>query len=78
MLQLTDTEMLDWLEENARGYGRGWVCRNSTTGRGLRLHETSRLDARSTVREAIINFIRISDTIESILKDKPDVVKGDD
>lgn len=51
----TDTEMLDWLESHARGYGDGWVCRNSGTGRGLRLHETTRTDAKRTVREAIID-----------------------
>jgi hypothetical protein len=51
----SDTEMLDWLQENTRGYGIGWVCGNSSTGRGLRLHETSQKDAKATVREAIIS-----------------------
>jgi len=51
---ISDTEILDWLEQNATGYGRGWICRPSTTGRGWRLHETSDEDAKSTPREAII------------------------
>lgn len=55
---ITDEDMLDWLEKNARGYGNGWVCRDSTTGRGLRLHETSGSDAKPTVREAIEDAIR--------------------
>ncbi len=58
----SDTEMLDFLERNTRGYGIGWVCRDSHTGRGLRLHETNSLHktnintkegTRLTVREAI-------------------------
>lgn len=52
-LSPTDTEMLDWLQNNARGYGVGWICRDSVTGRGLRLHETSLKEASDTVREAI-------------------------
>ena len=54
---MTDTELLNWLDEHAAGYGNGWICRNSTTGRGLRLHETSDPDASPTVREAILFFI---------------------
>lgn len=49
----SDTEMLDWLEKNMKGYGKGWICRDSTNGRGLRLHETSAPEAKSIVREAI-------------------------
>jgi len=49
----TDTERLDWLEEHAKGYGVGWIWRESTTGRGTRLHETSQTDAYRTPREAI-------------------------
>jgi hypothetical protein len=60
---LTDTELLDWLDANQRHTwpGRGWICRNSTTGRGLRLHETTREDASSTVREAIMVAMRRED-----------------
>lgn len=49
----TDTEMLNWLDKNTRGYGAGWICRDSASGRGLRVHETSRQDANRTVRGAI-------------------------
>jgi hypothetical protein len=48
-----DRERLDWLQGESRGYGLGWICRNSTTGRGMRLHETSREDASPTVRTSI-------------------------
>lgn len=49
----TDTEMLDWLQKNCKNYGKGWICRNSTYGRGLRVHETAREDAQETIRKAI-------------------------
>lgn len=49
----SDKEILDWLEKNMKGYGKGWVCRNSCCGRGLRVHETARDDAHPTIREAI-------------------------
>lgn len=48
-----DTERLDWLEAQARGYGRGWIFRESTSGRGMRLHETTRVGASLTARFAI-------------------------
>lgn len=51
--QLSDTKMLDWLQSQTKGYGLGWICRDSFTGRGMRLHETELPDAKSTVREAI-------------------------
>jgi len=54
----TDTEMLNWLDNNARQYGNGWICRDSTTGRGLRLHETTDARAKSTVRAAIIEAMK--------------------
>lgn len=50
---MSDTDILDWLERNATGYGNGWICRMSTTGRGLRLHETSDPEASPTPREAV-------------------------
>ncbi len=48
-----DTERLDWLQSQTKGYGYGWVCRDSATGRGMRLHETLLPGAVSDVREAI-------------------------
>jgi len=54
----SDKELLDWLDANARGYGNGWICRDSTTERGLRVHETVGDDAKPTVREAIADAIR--------------------
>jgi hypothetical protein len=54
----SDKEMLDWLGENARGYGNGWICRDSSMGRGLRLHETSLDGTKPTVREAIADAMK--------------------
>lgn len=48
-----DAERLDWLQSQTHGYGTGWICRDSTTGRGMRLHETSQPGTSPTVREAI-------------------------
>lgn len=62
--EYTDTELLDWLQSQTRGYGKGWICRLSSTGRGMRLHETSgtpeelsRGSVRTDVRQAIITVI---------------------
>jgi len=63
----TDKEMLDWLDKNAKGYGSGWICRGSFTGRGLRLHETSFDDAKPTVREAIADAMKRLITEHSLI-----------
>lgn len=53
----TDTELLDWMDKQTTGYGAGIIFRQSTTGRGWRLHETSDVwegrAPKKTVREAI-------------------------
>lgn len=54
----SDTEMLDWLQKQTKGYGRGWICRNSYCGRGMRLHETSHAAAKPSVREAIMDAMK--------------------
>ncbi len=48
-----DKDRLEWLEANASHYGNGWICRRSTSGRGLRLHESTWPGTSSTVRQAI-------------------------
>lgn len=50
----TDTQLLDWLQKQTKGYGIGWIVRNSCCGRGMRLHETSQEGAMLTIRKAII------------------------
>lgn len=81
-LQITpsDTEILDWLDRNASGFGDGWVCRKSVTGRGLRLHETTNYElnkimrypntrymtARPTIRGAIIQIMESNFSEESV------------
>lgn len=54
----TDTERLDLLDRLTKegAYGTGVILRRSTTGRGWRLHQTSREGASPTVREAIDRF----------------------
>lgn len=54
----SDTEMLNWLQENMKGYGKGWICRNSSHGRGLRVHETEMFGAKLTIREAIADAMK--------------------
>jgi len=60
MPEMTDTELLDWLQaQNDQGNSTGLcVFRWSTTGRGWRLHELGRRDvghclAFTDVRKAI-------------------------
>lgn len=50
-----DTEMLDWLEEQNKkaNYTGKCIFRWSSANRGWRLHETSRAEAVSSVRQAI-------------------------
>lgn len=55
-MKLTDKERLDKLQETS-SYGKGWIMRMSTTGRGLRLHESSHEDAIPDIRQAIDNFL---------------------
>lgn len=54
-----DIELLDFLQQelNKSAYTGKVVCRDSTTNRGWRLHETSREGAVSDVRQAIINYM---------------------
>ena len=48
-----DVARLDKLQDMTKGYGKGWILRNSTRGRGMRLHETDQDGAWPTVRAAI-------------------------
>jgi hypothetical protein len=55
----TDEERLNFLQkltDDGRYTGKV-ILRNSSTGRGWKLHETSFLTAKSSVREAIDDFI---------------------
>jgi hypothetical protein len=55
---LSDTALLDWLQERCTS---AWVCRDSTTGRGWRLHE-SRDTGYVSVRDAIIAAINAKES----------------
>lgn len=65
-----DSALLDLLTEEGAKNGQRWVCRQSTSGRGLRLHQVSADSIRedgthaltggptfATPREAIEHFI---------------------
>jgi hypothetical protein len=52
----TDTRMLDWLDKNSKS--NKWICRMSSTGRGLRVHETTAETNYPTIREAIEAYIK--------------------
>ena len=55
----TDKERLDFLQEltDRKNYTGKVILRESTTGRGWRLHETSQDDGVSSVRDAIDIFL---------------------
>jgi hypothetical protein len=52
-----DADRLNALDLLTHGYGKGWILRESTTNRGMRLHESSHGDAKPTVREAIDDYL---------------------
>lgn len=55
----TDTERLDFLQAltDLSRYSGHVILRHSRTGRGWRLHETTRPDGVRSVREAIDNYM---------------------
>jgi hypothetical protein len=57
----TDEERIDFLQKltDDNIYTGKVILKTSTTGRGWRLHETSRNDATSSVRVAIDRFMGI-------------------
>jgi len=57
-MKYTDTELLDFLQELTKdnAYTGKVICRFSSTGRGWRLHESSKDDAIPDVRQAIANL----------------------
>jgi len=52
---LKDTKRLDKLQELSNPH-LAWLLRDTASGRGLRLHETTREDGCATIREAIDNY----------------------
>lgn len=59
MERYTDTDLLNFLQEltDKKAYTGKVILRNSSNGRGWRLHETSITSAQSDVRKAIITFM---------------------
>lgn len=64
--KMTDTDLLNFLQflTDRKLYSGKVIMRNSTTGRGWRLHETSAGHSNSDVRKAIIKYISSGDWIE--------------
>ena len=58
--QMTDTELLDYLDGRTGTYTGNVICRDSITDRGWRLYETDWPGAVPDVRTAIRNYIRIN------------------
>jgi hypothetical protein len=56
-MERTDADRLDALNALAKGYGTGWILRNSSTLRGMRLHESDHPDGESDVRKAIDKYL---------------------
>lgn len=52
----TDTELLDELTDIGKRTKLPWICRPSSTGRGLRLHQDP-FGKCETPREAIDSFL---------------------
>ena len=53
---LQDKARMNRLQALTKGYGGGWILRDSRSGRGMRLHETSQDGAVRSIRQAIDNY----------------------
>ena len=62
---MTDTERLDYLQSLTKKCGYGWILRDSVTGRGMRLHETSACQSWKDVRIAIDQHKKESDEVSN-------------
>ena len=60
-MSYTDTELLDYLQKltNRNHYTGRVILRESSTGRGWRLHETSMPEAVNDVRKAISQMLEL-------------------
>lgn len=56
--RIGDLLAIDHLQALTTGYGNGWVCRMSSTGRGLRIHESSLPGGEPTIMGAIKKYLR--------------------
>ena len=56
MKLITDKDRIEFLQKQI-GVRKRVICRQSTKGRGWRLHETGRADGVSCVREAIDKYM---------------------
>lgn len=51
--EITDKDRIDFIQASTKGYGLGWIFRESSRGRGMRLHESSQNNSCKNVRDAI-------------------------
>lgn len=65
----TDTERLDALQRLIGKYSGKVLCRWSTTGRGLRIAETSNSDAVADLREAIDRFLDNNEAAKKLVSE---------
>ncbi len=65
MVSPTDTQAIDWLDEQTGSYTGLVIWRLSTRGLGWRLHETSWDGAKATVRETIADAMRSQTAAEA-------------
>ena len=56
-MKRSDKQLLDSLQDLTKDYGTGWVLRDSTNGRGMRLHETTYNEGVPDVRGAINKYL---------------------
>lgn len=65
-MKRSDKQLLDALQLMTKGYGKGWILRDSTSGRGIRLHETSQEEGEPDVREAINKYLDNRDLMKVV------------
>lgn len=53
----TDKQRIDALQGLTKGYGKGWILRDSLVERGMRLYETSQEGADPDIRKAIDKYL---------------------
>lgn len=75
VVSTSDEDLLDYLDHIGGGYTNKVILRDSSTGRGWRLHETGHDNAVAGVRDAIKNYMK-SRAIVSIEKAYKDFKEG--
>ena len=56
-IEMADAQRISKLQNLGYKNRLGWICRNSTSGRGIRLHQTTQEGASPDIRTAIDKFL---------------------